>query len=329
MGAPRDPARARRPHPHRVRQDHRLRLLLPATTSSSRRSSGLAGPWISGGVEFNWPQHHRPATFLPVETDVEHADDGCGHGVVHRPRPVRAHAGHARHPPAPGSSTLIELEVRLLNRTRRRADVPVVGERRGRVARRTTSRSSRPTCATSPTTRSARDHRVPARPTARTTASTTRALARGRGRMRTASTVYRNIPVPTSYMITDTAGRLLRRLRPRRAAPASCTGPTGAIAARQEAVDLGRRRVRPRLGSPPDRRRRPLRRADGRASSPTTSPTSAGSRPGETRTGSRQYWYPIAGHRPGRAGQRSRRRSASRRDGTSRRARRGHDRRAR
>src|SRR5215470_16484018 len=27
---------------------------------------GLAGPWISGGVEFNWPQHHRPATFMPV-----------------------------------------------------------------------------------------------------------------------------------------------------------------------------------------------------------------------------------------------------------------------
>ena len=25
---------------------------------------GLAGPWISGGVEFNWPQHHRPATFM-------------------------------------------------------------------------------------------------------------------------------------------------------------------------------------------------------------------------------------------------------------------------
>ena len=28
---------------------------------------GLAGPWISGGIEFNWPQHHRPATFLPVD----------------------------------------------------------------------------------------------------------------------------------------------------------------------------------------------------------------------------------------------------------------------
>lgn len=24
---------------------------------------GLAGAWISGGVEFNWPQHHRPATY--------------------------------------------------------------------------------------------------------------------------------------------------------------------------------------------------------------------------------------------------------------------------
>ena len=21
---------------------------------------GLTGPWISGGIEFNWPQHHRP-----------------------------------------------------------------------------------------------------------------------------------------------------------------------------------------------------------------------------------------------------------------------------
>src|ERR1700675_4396311 len=28
---------------------------------------GLAGPWISGGIEFNWPQHHRPSTFHPVE----------------------------------------------------------------------------------------------------------------------------------------------------------------------------------------------------------------------------------------------------------------------
>ncbi len=36
---------------------------------------GLAGPWISGGIEFNWPQHHRPSTYLPVEWQIaEHAD---------------------------------------------------------------------------------------------------------------------------------------------------------------------------------------------------------------------------------------------------------------
>jgi len=27
---------------------------------------GLTGPWISGGIEFNWPQHHRPSTFESV-----------------------------------------------------------------------------------------------------------------------------------------------------------------------------------------------------------------------------------------------------------------------
>ena len=27
---------------------------------------GLAGPWISGGIEFNWPQHHRPRDVRPV-----------------------------------------------------------------------------------------------------------------------------------------------------------------------------------------------------------------------------------------------------------------------
>jgi hypothetical protein len=37
---------------------------------------GLAGPWISGGVEFNWPQHHRPATFMPVDAEIEHDPDG-------------------------------------------------------------------------------------------------------------------------------------------------------------------------------------------------------------------------------------------------------------
>lgn len=37
---------------------------------------GLTGPWISGGIEFNWPQHHRPSTFLPVDYTIERGDDG-------------------------------------------------------------------------------------------------------------------------------------------------------------------------------------------------------------------------------------------------------------
>jgi tetratricopeptide (TPR) repeat protein len=37
---------------------------------------GLTGPWISGGIEFNWPQHHRPSTFLPVDHTIEDNADG-------------------------------------------------------------------------------------------------------------------------------------------------------------------------------------------------------------------------------------------------------------
>ncbi|GEL11306.1 Tetratricopeptide repeat-containing protein [Flavobacterium glycines] len=37
---------------------------------------GLTGPWISGGIEFNWPQHHRPSTFLPVDHTIEKNADG-------------------------------------------------------------------------------------------------------------------------------------------------------------------------------------------------------------------------------------------------------------
>ena len=37
---------------------------------------GLAGPWISGGIEFNWPQHHRPTTFDPLDWKIEEHVDG-------------------------------------------------------------------------------------------------------------------------------------------------------------------------------------------------------------------------------------------------------------
>ncbi|MGF7080188.1 DUF5107 domain-containing protein [Mucilaginibacter sp. UYCu711] len=37
---------------------------------------GLTGPWISGGIEFNWPQHHRPSTFEPIDYKIEENPDG-------------------------------------------------------------------------------------------------------------------------------------------------------------------------------------------------------------------------------------------------------------
>ncbi|WP_191089369.1 DUF5107 domain-containing protein [Microbacterium radiodurans] len=80
---------------------------------------GLAGPWISGGVEFNWPQHHRPATYLPVETAIEHDPDGAVTVWCHDHDPfARMSAQHGiRLRP---DSSVVELVVRLHNRTKER-----------------------------------------------------------------------------------------------------------------------------------------------------------------------------------------------------------------
>ncbi len=77
---------------------------------------GLAGPWISGGIEFNWPQHHRPATFLPVEVEIEHGADGsvtvwCGdHEPMAR---MKGMHGVCLHP----DRAALEIKVRVSNRT--------------------------------------------------------------------------------------------------------------------------------------------------------------------------------------------------------------------
>jgi tetratricopeptide (TPR) repeat protein len=77
---------------------------------------GLAGPWCSGGVEFNWPQHHRPATFMPVDTEIESHPDGsvtvwCSdHDPMLR---MKGMHGVCLHP----GRAVIELKVRAYNRT--------------------------------------------------------------------------------------------------------------------------------------------------------------------------------------------------------------------
>ena len=37
---------------------------------------GAYGSWISGGIEFNWPFHHRPSTLMPVDYLLETQEDG-------------------------------------------------------------------------------------------------------------------------------------------------------------------------------------------------------------------------------------------------------------
>ena len=36
---------------------------------------GVLGSWTSGGLEFNWPFHHRASTFMPVDYYIERGDD--------------------------------------------------------------------------------------------------------------------------------------------------------------------------------------------------------------------------------------------------------------
>ena len=37
---------------------------------------GIFGPWISGGVEFNWPLHHRPTSFGPLDYTLDFHNNG-------------------------------------------------------------------------------------------------------------------------------------------------------------------------------------------------------------------------------------------------------------
>jgi tetratricopeptide (TPR) repeat protein len=77
---------------------------------------GLLGPWISGGVEFNWPQHHRPSTFMPVHARAEKHDDGSCTVWLSEHDPMLRMKGMVGICLSPGKS-LVEAKVRLYNRT--------------------------------------------------------------------------------------------------------------------------------------------------------------------------------------------------------------------
>ena len=77
---------------------------------------GLTGPWISGGIEFNWPQHHRPSTFEPIDHCIEENADGsvtvwCSE--VERMFRTRGMAGFTLYP----DKAYMEIKAKLYNRT--------------------------------------------------------------------------------------------------------------------------------------------------------------------------------------------------------------------
>ncbi|MGL4477691.1 MAG: DUF5107 domain-containing protein, partial [Aeromonas veronii] len=62
---------------------------------------GLVGPWISGGIEFNWPQHHRPTTFMPVDFTITEREGGAKTvwlGEVEPMRGLQVMAGFTLYP---------------------------------------------------------------------------------------------------------------------------------------------------------------------------------------------------------------------------------------
>jgi tetratricopeptide (TPR) repeat protein len=77
---------------------------------------GLAGPWLSGGIEFNWPQHHRPGTFCPVDWTTTGAPDGSRTLWLSEIEPMwhlKGSLGLTLHPDA----AFLEVRIRLFNPT--------------------------------------------------------------------------------------------------------------------------------------------------------------------------------------------------------------------
>lgn len=77
---------------------------------------GLLGPWISGGIEFNWPQHHRPTTYMPVEHLIRKNDDGSVTLQVHDVDQMYGTKVLTRFTLYPGKA-FIEIQGQLYNRT--------------------------------------------------------------------------------------------------------------------------------------------------------------------------------------------------------------------
>ena len=77
---------------------------------------GLIGAWMSGGVEWNIPHHHRASTFLPVQYRIEENGDGSKTvwiGELELRQRMRWAVGYTLRP----GKSYLEAAVRIVNRT--------------------------------------------------------------------------------------------------------------------------------------------------------------------------------------------------------------------
>ncbi|WP_343704582.1 DUF5107 domain-containing protein [Chitinophaga sp.] len=77
---------------------------------------GLTGPWISGGIEFNWPQHHRPSTFEAVDCTIRENADGSKTALMNEVELMFRTKGLVEFTLYPGKAYL-EIKGHLYNRT--------------------------------------------------------------------------------------------------------------------------------------------------------------------------------------------------------------------
>lgn len=77
---------------------------------------GVLGSWISGGVEFNWPFHHRASGFMACDFTIEEMPDGSAACHLSEHDPIDRMKGMVSIILKPGETSL-ETRMRLYNRT--------------------------------------------------------------------------------------------------------------------------------------------------------------------------------------------------------------------
>ncbi|MEE1048778.1 MAG: DUF5107 domain-containing protein [Clostridia bacterium] len=77
---------------------------------------GCLGSWVSGGLEFNWPFHHRASTFMPTDYCIERQGDGSVIVWLSEHDPIERMKGMVGIVLKPGEAKF-ETRMKLCNRT--------------------------------------------------------------------------------------------------------------------------------------------------------------------------------------------------------------------